>query len=494
MLRRFARWPLFLIGFAAVVLVTVVLVFAVQSRMRHPQLHAWHRLALEEEFRQSSGDASFADYLDREERLFASLRRRVLDDPAAADQQAFGRYNPASAPARLALTTIYNRSYELEPAAPRGAVLMVHGLTDSPYSMRGLAETFFAQGFYVLVLRLPGHGTVPAALKDTTWQDWYAAVVLAARHAAAKAGPGRPFMAAGHSTGSALLTLYAVNALGDPDLPKLRRLYLVSAAIGVSPFAVLTDILAALSFVPIFESSAWLDVLPEYDPYKYNSFPVNAGYQVHVLTNALQEALAAAARQGRLGGLPKITVFQSVVDSTVTAAEVVNGLLGQLPADGHELVVFDVNRKSVLKGLVAPGPLEELEQLRRRSDLRYRLTVISNQSEDTDAVAVFTREAGSAYVDRRDLPLQWLPGVFSVGHVALPFPADDPVYGVSRATGVRPEYDLGAVALRGESGAFIVPLGNFARIRSNPFFSFMQEKIVETLAADASAGPAERGD
>jgi hypothetical protein len=56
---------------------------------------------------------------------------------------------------------------------------------------------------------------VPAGLLDVTWQDWYAAVVLAARHAAKESGPGKPFLAGGFSTGAALVTLYSVRGLED---------------------------------------------------------------------------------------------------------------------------------------------------------------------------------------------------------------------------------------------------------------------------------------
>jgi alpha-beta hydrolase superfamily lysophospholipase len=104
--------------------------------------------------------------------------------------------------------------------------------------------------------------------------DWYAAVELAARHAAQRAGPGHPFYAGGFSTGAALTTLYSVRSLGDASLPKPARLVLISPAIGISKAAGLTKILAGLSFAPYFEKSSWIDVLPEYDPYKYNSFPV----------------------------------------------------------------------------------------------------------------------------------------------------------------------------------------------------------------------------
>jgi alpha-beta hydrolase superfamily lysophospholipase len=490
--RGLARWLLYAGALGVTVLVTIVLVFAVQARLRLPELRPWHQVTLTSEFHAGRADTpqSFDEYRRLEGRLFTELRRRVLDDPKVADTQLLGRYNPASVPARLALETPYNRSFELVPSEVRGAVLLVHGLSDSPYSVRGLAETFYAQGYYVLALRLPGHGTVPSALVDVSWQDWYAAVVLAARYAAAKAGPGKPFLMGGHSTGAALVTLYALRALDNPALPRPQRLYLVSAAIGISPFAGLSNVLARLAFIPWFEKSRWLDVLPEYDPYKYNSFPVNAANQIHRLTRALRAALEAGRDKGRLDAMPPLLVFQSVVDSTVTAAEVVRGLLAYLPSHGDELVVFDVNRSEAMEMLIAPRPLAGLERLRGATALPFRLTVIGNRTPATRAVAAFTRAAGGHEFVQTDLPYEWPRGVFSLGHVALPIPSDDPVYGLEAGPAADPQsFNIGAIAARGESGALLVPLGTFARLRSNPFFDVIRSKVRESLAAKAEPVP-----
>ena len=493
--RRALEWLLYLAGLCVAVLVTIVLVFAFQARVRLADLRSWHELSLGSEFHAGRADAptSFTEYRALEDRLFAEVRRRVLDDPAAADSQPLGRYTPGSIPARLALETPYNRSFELVPPEIRGAALLVHGLSDSPYSMRALADTLFEQGYYVLALRLPGHGTVPAGLTDVSWRDWYAAVVLAARHAAAQA-PGKPFIAAGHSTGAALVTLYAVRALDDPSSPKPQGLYLISAAIGISPFAVLTNVLSDLAFIPGLEKSRWLDVLPEYDPYKYNSFPVNAANQIYTVTRTLRSELDDARSRDRLGAMPRVVMFQSVVDSTVTAAEVVRGLLMYLPPRGHELVVFDVNRYEQLEALVAPGPLESLERLRAASDLTFKITVVTNRDAATRAVGAFVREAGQNEISEHDLPYDWPRGVLSVGHVALPFPVDDPLYGLEGPPeGSRATYNLGTFPARGENGALLVPLAQFARVRSNPFFGVIRAKVRETLpdgvGSSAAASP-----
>lgn len=480
---RLLKWLLYVVGACALVMVTVVTVFALQARARLPELKAWHRVGLEHEFRTGRSDTprSFTEYLALETRLFAELRQRVLDNPQAADHAPISRYNPKSIVAQLALEGQYNHSFELVPSGePRGAALLVHGLTDSPYSMRALAETFLAHGYHVVVLRLPGHGTVPSGLVDVEWEDWYDAVVLAARHAASRAGAGKPFIAAGHSTGAALLALYALRSLDDHALPRPDDLHLVSAAIGISPFAVLTNILPVMSFAPGFEKAKWLDVLPEYDPYKYNSFPVNAANQIYRLTHAVQDTLAGAA-PGQLEKMPRVHVYQSIVDSTVTANEVVHGLLARLPARGHELVVFDVNRNAKMEGLIAPGPLADLERLRSAVDLSFRITVVTNRDPETPVVAAYTRDAGAREVTSTDLPYEWPAGVFSVGHVALPFPVDDPVYGLRPLADAQPRFNLGAIAPKGESGALVVGLGTFARLRSNPFFDVIRASVVATL-------------
>jgi hypothetical protein len=96
--------------------------------------------------------------------------------------------------------------------------------------------------------------------------------------------------------------------------------------------------------VPGLEKAAWLDVMPEYDPYKYNSFPVNAANQIYRLTHALEAGLATAQKRGTLDRMPTVTAFQSLIDSTVTAADLGTRLFKRLSAQRHELVVLDVNR------------------------------------------------------------------------------------------------------------------------------------------------------
>ena len=62
--------------------------------------------------------------------------------------------------------------------SPRGrvGVLLSHGFTGSPASMKPWAEHLASQGYAVSAPRLPGHGTTWQECNKTTWADWYGEV------------------------------------------------------------------------------------------------------------------------------------------------------------------------------------------------------------------------------------------------------------------------------------------------------------------------------
>lgn len=65
---------------------------------------------------------------------------------------------------------------EAEPMSHVGStgvgVLVVHGFTGNPSSMRGISEAMAALGHHVEMPRLPGHGTTVEDMATTTWSDW----------------------------------------------------------------------------------------------------------------------------------------------------------------------------------------------------------------------------------------------------------------------------------------------------------------------------------
>jgi carboxylesterase len=60
-------------------------------------------------------------------------------------------------------------------------VLVLHGFTGNPQSMRPLAEALAAAGFTVDLPLLPGHGTTVEDMIPTRWEDWSAAAEAAYR-------------------------------------------------------------------------------------------------------------------------------------------------------------------------------------------------------------------------------------------------------------------------------------------------------------------------
>lgn len=69
--------------------------------------------------------------------------------------------------------------------SPTG-VLVVHGFTGSPFSVRGVADAVVGGGFDVEVPRLPGHGTSIDDMVTTGWSDWTGAVIDALERVASR--------------------------------------------------------------------------------------------------------------------------------------------------------------------------------------------------------------------------------------------------------------------------------------------------------------------
>lgn len=66
---------------------------------------------------------------------------------------------------------------ELTTHGRRVGVLLSHGFTGSPFSMRPWGDYLAERGYAVEVPRLPGHGTTWQEMNTTRWNDWYAEVL-----------------------------------------------------------------------------------------------------------------------------------------------------------------------------------------------------------------------------------------------------------------------------------------------------------------------------
>ncbi|HQR02951.1 MAG: alpha/beta fold hydrolase [Proteobacteria bacterium] len=158
----------------------------------------------------------------------------------------------------------------------RRGIVLIHGLTDSPYLCTALGRHFRDRGFRVMAPLLPGHGTRPGDLLDVRWQEWSAAVAFSADCMAREADE---IHLAGISTGATLALLHAL----DDD--RIRSLCLFSPALRLAPKAAWARWHTAYSWM--HPPSRWVSLRPDDDPYKYESLCKNAVAQIHSLTRRL---------------------------------------------------------------------------------------------------------------------------------------------------------------------------------------------------------------
>jgi alpha-beta hydrolase superfamily lysophospholipase len=475
-LTGFTRVLLNLFGYGLLGAFIVVLVAYVLFLESRPDLAVWHLADLDEEYTAKSDISNFDQYLALEKRLFAQLDELVYRKVPRGAENTINRYSRGSITDSGSWPVNWNRSFVLPTEEPAVGVLLLHGLSDSPYSMRALGERLHESGAWVLGLRIPGHGTAPSGLVEVRWQDMAAAVELAARHVKEAIG-AKPFYLVGYSNGGALSVEYALSALDDTSLPPPAGVVLLSPEIGVTPAAAFAVWQGRLGHLLGLEKLAWNSVLPEYDPYKYGSFAVNAGDLAHRITTHIQDQLDALQDAGKLGDMPPLLAFQSSVDATVSPRALVENLFARLPSANHELVLFDINRQIETAALIKEDPRIVFQPMLRKLDRHFDLTVVTNENDESRRVVarkwVRGKEDHSALTYLND----WPSDIYSLAHVALPFSPDDPIYGGPASAGIAGIH-LGSMALRGENGVLLVSGTALLRLRWNPFFDYVQSQIL----------------
>jgi alpha-beta hydrolase superfamily lysophospholipase len=475
---KLLKWTAILI---AVILTTVLVVRAWDSQ-RGPPLELWHTYIPHELTANQIGESNWAQYLAAEQSTFDEVRAQVTDKLKPESRNPANRYFAESPIYPGNFAHDWNRSFIMEPAGtPVGAVVLLHGLTDSPYSVRSVAQLYRDNGYVAVAIRLPGHGTVPSGLAHVEWEQWSEATRLAVREARQRVAAPAPLHLVGYSNGGALAMKYALDALDDRALARPDRIVLISPMIGITSLARFAGIAGWPAVFPVFAKAAWLDITPEFNPFKYNSFPVNAARRSSQVARALQQQIAANAAQGRLAQLAPILTFQSVVDFTVSTRAIVDALYANLPANGSELVLFDLNRNAAFGPLLRASTDTVLTRLLADPPRTYRTTIITNETSRGSEVVERAMDAGATTERTRTLALSYPQGVFSLSHIALPFPIDDALYGLQPRSDESFGVNLGAMATRGERGTLAVSMDALNRMSSNPFFPYMLERIEQLM-------------
>ena len=471
---KISRW---VVTVFAVLVLTIYFGWAFESR-KMLALGPEHRIEFEAEFRaRNEEETDWFGYLEIERRLQAELDEEILDSDRPGS--LVDRYAAGSLTHPGSFGSNWNHSYAMSVPTPRGVAVLLHGLTDSPYSMLSTAQTLAGAGYNVVVPRMPGHGFAVGGLLQARWEDWTAAVRIAIRHAMTLPGNEKGLLLGGYSNGGLLAIDYALACDDMADLPCPTGIVLLSPAIAVSKAAIVTNLHPALSWLPYFEQFRWLSILPEVDPFKFTSFPKRAAWEVFRVSTRMHKQLAIPAEVEKL---PPVLTFQSVVDNTVSAAAIKNLLYDRLPANGSQLVVYDINRNSTLLSLMNQAPRDIVEYFRSSAPLDYDVTILRNRSANGNDIDVLNLEAGATDTDSRQTDLAWPQGVISLSHIAIPFRPDDPVYGDGSAQlGGVAALPIGSLAPRGEAGVLTLTPSYFLRARHNPFHAYQARALTEWL-------------
>jgi len=474
MIMKISRW---LLTIAATAILTITLVIAMGDR-RMLDLDPEHRIEFEHEFTASrEQDTDWDGYLEIEMRLAAELGEKI--DADSRPESLVDRYAEDSLTFHGNYDANWNRSYELAATSPKGVAVLLHGLSDSPYSMLATAQTLVGAGYNVVVPRMPGHGFAVGGLLGVRWEDWAAALRIAVRRAMQLPGAAQSFVLAGYSNGGLMAIDFALRCDENPELRCPDGLILFSPAIAITPLAAISNWHTLLSWLPYFEKSKWLSILPEIDPFKFTSFPKRAGWEIYRLSNRTFKQLKQPVETAKL---PPILTFQSVVDNTVSATAIVTNLYNRLPANGSELVIYDVNRNSTLLHLMKNIPTDPVTRLESAEPLPYGVTVLKNRNQYGREINVMSLSAGAKTAVVRRTDLVWPESIYSMSHIAVPFRADDQVYGDGSATGDKNQRVMfGLLAPRGEEGVLRLKSEYFLRTRYNPFYSYQAMHLNEWL-------------
>lgn len=221
-------------------------------------------------------------------------------------------------------------------------VLVLHGFTGSPRTVRPWAEHLAAAGLTVRVPRLPGHGTTWQDLATTGWEDWYKA---AGQAFADLSGRCEQVFVAGISLGACLAFrlaetqgtkvsgLVAVNPSLAPD----TRLFLLAPVLK--------------HVIPSLPGIAGDIKKPDASEGGYSRVPVKAAASLPALWKLTARHLAEVTQP--------LLVFRSTVDHVVGQASM-QVLTGALPAaevvplaDSYHVATLDNDAPAIFDGTLA---------------------------------------------------------------------------------------------------------------------------------------------
>jgi len=460
-----------IITILASLIILIVVIRAFDARLM-PDLSPWHKTSVGKELLVNNEYETIEDYLIDEDSYIRDLFSKMENEKLGK----FNRYNPNSTSYSFPNNDNLNASFVYDPGVEntKGVILLLHGLSDSPFHMRDLGLFYKNKGFFVLGLRLPGHGTLPSGLLNVKSKHWEKATKWGAEQVnnIAKERNNVPFYMGGFSTGGALILNYTYKSLSNNELHKPKKLFLFSPAIGVSKMAKFSAWHKSLSWINYFKKYSWLDILPEYDPAKYNSFTKNAGRQIYLLTLENKKLVEKIAENNIQDQLPPMIAFQSYVDATVLPEDLVK-MYQKIGTSKDVLFMFDLNR-NYSDFIKAESLKKHPNNIQFKQNSKPQIHMVLNTIKKdsivgVNAAAIYKNEENNLVDIYPNKHIAWPNEFFAMSHVAVPIAPNNSFYGTNSA--------LGKIAIHGEKDVLFVSPNDLMRIRYNPFFDFMKLEI-----------------
>lgn len=199
--------------------------------------------------------------------------------------------------------------FELRQPNNDKVALLVHGLTDSPFTFHDLAQVYFQQGYSVRTILLPGHGTAADSLQNVNAKQWQDAADYAIERTLIDYDS---VVLGGYSTGAALLVNYLTTQPVDQNI---KALMLFSPA--SEPHNKNGWLAQWIDLIPFVD---WIDEDADIDFAKYESFPWNAAAAAH---DAMATIKLTSLKKRNLPNIPVFSVLSDIdttIDSQVTLA------------------------------------------------------------------------------------------------------------------------------------------------------------------------------
>lgn len=227
-----------------------------------------------------------------------------------------------------------NSPYEWKPShntnntTYKRGVLLIHGLYDSPFKLLEIAQNFLDQGFLVLGILLPGHGTVPGDLLNIRYPEWIKTIDYAAEEL--KKQVNEVYLV-GFSLGAILAIHHVVRC------PNVAGLVLIAPPLRLRDHGII-KLLTLIKISEWFSNTfKWYRKVRQKDYVKYESFTYNAAIQIFKLIEESHQLL----RKNSFHKLPMFVVL-TADDEVINPSSGVDFFLEHANAQSKMLIYGDL--------------------------------------------------------------------------------------------------------------------------------------------------------